>query len=308
LYRAYQVGLETGDVEVRIVLFMSRWHGTPFVAFTHFVPRLQFALVNSNMCFGYMLLSGQSLKAIEEKTNEFFKAAVTYKQEFTLGTMRPALKCLGILMNKVERPTGFAFQDDLKLSEEAGDEAAAWIIHFMQLMLSYMFGDYETAAQEADAMEPMMKLHLHPGFSSILAAYCLALLAIVNNRRGRHRREILSKVRWNVKRLEDFSSYIPENSLHKLSLVQAELAVIDGDYGVARGKFMIAISLSIELADLALCAVANERFAIFIKSRQGNGADATKRFRDAHVAYKKWGVIAKAKQMEEDMPQLLSKE
>lgn len=253
-------------------------------------------------------MSGQSLEAIEKKTSEFYKTAVTYKQEFTLGTMRPALKCLDILMGKVERPKGFAFQDDLIHSKEAGDEAAAWIIHFMQLMLSYMFGDYETAAQEADAMEPMMKLHLHPGFSSILVAYCLALLAIVANHRGCHRREILSKVRRCVKRLEYFASYIPENSLHKLSLVQAELAVIEGDYGIARGKYMIAISLSVELADLALCAVAGERFAVFTKSQGGNEADADRRFREAHDAYKKWGAIAISKQMEQEMPQLLSKE
>jgi len=258
------------------------------------------------MCFGYMLLSGQSLVSIEEKTREFYETAVSFKQEFTLGTMRPALKCLDILMGKLEQPTGFAFEADLKRSLEAKDEAAAWIIHFMQLMLSYMFGDFETAAREAKAMEGMMRLHLHPGFSSILVAYCLALLAVADSRRGSDRREILSKVKKIVKMLENFSVYIPENSLHKLNLVQAELAVINGDFGVARGKFLVATSLSTELDDLAMCAVACERFAVFLQSSQSNRTGAVHRFREAHAAYKKWGAVAKVEQMEKEMPELLS--
>lgn len=281
LYRGYQVGLETGDIE--------------------------FALVNSNMCFGYMLLSGQSLERVEEKTTEFYDTALLYKQETTLGTMRPALKCLHILMGKVERPTGFAFSADLTRSEEAKDEAAIWIIHFMQLMISYFFGDYNTAAQEAEAMEAMLRLHLHPGFSSLLVAYCLALLTMANNCHGRARRELLKKVRRSMKRLEQFSSYIPENALHKLSLVQAELAVVNGDLGQARGKYLVAISLASELDDLAMRAIGCERFAVFVKS-QGDGIGALHRFQEAHEAYKKWGAIAKVKQMEKEMPELVSEE
>lgn len=282
LYRAYQVGLETGDIE--------------------------FALVDANMCFGYMMLSGQSLESVEEKTREFYETAVTYKQEFTLGTMRPALKCLNILMGKLERPTGFAFESDLARATEAKDEAAVWIIHFMQLMLSYLFGDYESAAQEADYMEAMLKLHLHPGFSSIIVAYCLAYLAVANRRRGRDRRQLLSKANGGMKTLEKFSKYIPENSLHKLSLVEAELAVVNGDNAIARGKYLIAISVSAELDDQAMRAVACERFAIFLQSNERDGTTTARRFREAHEAYKRWGASAKVEQMEKEMPELLSPE
>lgn len=210
LYRAYQVGMETGDVE--------------------------FALVDSNLCFSYMLLSGQSLATVETRTREFYDTALEYKQDLTLGTMRPALKCLHMLMGKLPIPTGFAFQSDLDRAVEAKDEAAIWIIHFLQLMLSYMLNDYEAAARETQFMGPMLQLHLHPGFSSILVAYCMALLAVANKRQGRERRKLLSNVYRNVRKLKQFSTYIPENSLHKLSLVEAELAVVNGDYGVARGK------------------------------------------------------------------------
>lgn len=260
------------------------------------------------MCFGYMLLSGQALVSVEEKTKEFYDTAVIYKQEFTLGTMRPALKCLHILMGKLELPTGFAFEADLARSTEAKDEAAEWIMHFMQLMLSYIFGDFETAAHEANAMEAMFHLHLHPGFSSLLVAYCMALLAVANQRPERARKELLSKVKRNVKKLEQFSVYIPENSLHKLSLVQAELAVVSGDYGVARGKFLAAISLSTELDDLAMRALACERFAVFLQRSDRDGTGTARRFREAHGAYREWGATAKVEQMETEMPELLSKE
>lgn len=254
-----------------------------------------------------MLLSGQSLVSVEEKTREFYETAVNYKQETTLGTMRPALKCLHIMMGKLERPVGFAFESDLKRAMEAKDEAAVWIIHFMQLMLSYMFGDFETAAQEADSMQAMLNPRLRPGFSSLIVAYCLALLAVVNQRHGRARRELLSRVKQSVKQLERFSMYIPENSLHKLSLVQAELAVANGDHGLAQGKFLVAISLSAELDDLATRSVACERFALFLESNQRDGTRTARSFRDAYEAYKKWGCQAKTEQMERDMPELLSK-
>lgn len=254
-----------------------------------------------------MLLSGQSIERVEEKTREFYETAVMYKQELILGTMRPALKCLHILMGRIERPTGFAFEADLTRSIEAKDEAAVWIIHFMQLMLYCIFGDHPEAAREAKEMEAMLRLHQHPGFSSILVAYCLALLASAHDYQGRARRQLLSKVKRSMKKLEQFSSYIPENSLHKLSLVQAELAVFNGDCGRARGKYMVAISLSSELDDLAMHAVACERFAIFLKS-QGDGTGSVRRFREAKEAYKRWGAIAKVEQMEKEMPELLSQE
>lgn len=259
------------------------------------------------MCFGYLLLSGQSIEIVEKRTKEFYETAVMYKQETTLGTMRPALKCLHILMGKIERPSGSSFEADLTRSTKARDEAAVWIIHFMQLMLSYLFGDYIMAAQEATGVEAMLRLHLHPGFSSIIVAYCLALLAVANDCHGRDRRQLLSKVKRSIKILEKFSLYIPENSLHKLFLVQAELAVVNGDCGEARGKYMVAISLSSELDDLACCAIACERLAIFLKNK-GDGIGSVRRFQEAHNAYKRWGATAKAEQMEQDMPELLSRE
>jgi len=58
---------------------------------------------------------------------------------------------------------------------------------------------------------------------------------------------------------------------------------------------------------LVTCAVANERFAVFLRS-QGDGTGAARRFRDAHSAYKAWGAIAKVQQLEKEMPELLSPE
>lgn len=167
-----------------------------------------------------------------------------------------------------------------------------------------MFCDYDTAAKEAEGLEHHMKLHLHPGFSGVLTTYCLSLLNLAHRQRsGRARRRHLLSVKANMKKLKNFSEYVPENCLHKLHFVQAELAIVNGNHDLARSKYESTISLAAEVDVSWICALASERFAYFLQD-QGDEGGALCKFREAHSAYTVWGATAKAHKLEESMPKL----
>lgn len=251
-----------------------------------------------------MLFSGDLIVSVEEKMREYYKTAVAYKQDTALLMIRPLLRFLHIMMNELEVPQGIAFPGDLARAKDGNDEFAAWAIHFLQVLLAYIFGDYEVAANEAREIQGHLRVHLHPGFSGVLTLHCLALLAVARGRHGLARRRLLTEVKRSMKKLEQFSLYVPDNCMHKLNFVEAELAVVNRNYGLARSKYSDTISLASEINVSWIQALASERFALFLQG-QGDDDGAAVRFRDSHEAYQKWGAVAKVEQLEKQMPNLL---
>jgi len=302
LIQAYQVGLESGDVQV------CRFHWILCCIMMFSSPRtsLQYALYNSILVdFGFMLFSGDLIVSVEEKMRDYYKTAIAYKQDTALLMIRPLIRFLHILMGELERRSGAALEVDLVRARDGDDEFAAWAIHFLQVLLAYIFGDLETAATEAKEIEGHLRVHLHPGFSGVVTCHCLALLSSAPHRHGIARRRLMSKVKRSMKKLEQFSLCVPDNCLHKLNFVQAELAVVNGKYSLARTKYTETISRSTDLGVLWISALASERFAIFLEA-QGDESGAAVKFRDAHSAYKSWGAIAKVQHLEKEMPKLFT--
>ena len=280
LLQAYHTGIETGDI--------------------------QFAMVAAMMFEGYIFFSGERMEPIEKETRGFNEKAEELKQTTALGLLRPDLKLLQILMGKIEKPSRLEMlSSDLQLAVEAGDKSTACVIHFLRLTLNFIFCDFEAAAVEAKATEEMLQLpYVHPGLSCLLTFHCLALLVVAPCRRVLARRRLLHAVKKSMSLLESFSLCVPENCLHSLNLVQAELALVNGQINLARTKFIIAISVATSFKDLMIHAIACERYSSFLKD-QGDQAGALDNIREAHSTYKAWGAIAKVQKMEIDFPSLM---
>lgn len=72
-----------------------------------------------------MLFSGAAtVQSVEIKMREYYKTAIAFKQDTALGTLRPCLKFLAIVMGKLDVPYATAFREDLALATEAKDEFA----------------------------------------------------------------------------------------------------------------------------------------------------------------------------------------
>lgn len=265
-------------------------------------------MVGAIMFEGYMFFCGEPMPPIEEETAGFCETAVSLKNETALSLLRPDLTLLRILMGKIDRLIGLEMlQSDLAFTMEANDKASSCIIHFLQLVSAYLFGDFETAASQAKLVEEVLRLpYIHPGFSCILTFHCLALLAVAPRWHGLARRRLLSKVKQSLHLLEQFALCVPENCLHSYNLVRAELAVLDKNYRLARSKFLIAIAVATKSNDMMMHAVACERFASFLRDTGDDSSVSADNFREAKSSYVEWGATAKVQAMEREMPELLS--
>jgi predicted ATPase len=238
----------------------------------------------------------------------YLETAVTQKQETGLLLLRPALQFVQNLTGKSENPLiligDFFREGDLTRAEELHDEVSVCVVHLLKLILAYTFSNFETAAREAEDMEPILfASFLHPGFSSILTYYSVALVTVAGNHHGYARKRLVAKARKSLKMLKSFSKYVPESCLDKIYFVEAELAAVTGNYMSARDKYMITIALSAQFGDLMLRSIACERVAAFLRDR-ADESGANHYFREAHSAYTSWGAIAKVEQLEKDMPEL----
>ena len=251
-----------------------------------------------------MVLSGDAIPQIEEEVTSLIDAAVARRQEHVLHMCRPVLRFIQILMGKKEGMPDD--ESDPTSAMDAQDDMGVDFFHFGQTLTAYIFNDYNAAAKEArEIKHAVLSLYGHPSMSCLLTFRSLALLAVCNQYRGRARRNILSTVAKTIKQLEQFCLYTPENCLAKTNLLQAELAAVTGKDGLARCKYMGAIAVAAEVDDLMLRAIAYERVARFLQQR-GDESDANRYFRNAHSAYQDWGATAKVKQMQKEMPDLLS--
>jgi class 3 adenylate cyclase/GAF domain-containing protein len=139
--------------------------------------------------------------------------------------------------------------------------------------------------------------------------YCLyhslALLALFAESTKSEKEEILKKVTANQEKVNLWAQHAPMNYLHKYHLVEAERARVLGNDKEARDYYDQAIELAHEHKYLNEESLAYELAARFYLER-GQSRLARYYMRDAHYAYRRWGAVAKVKDLEKKYPQLLA--
>ena len=261
----------------------------------------------------YHIFSGDSLVAFEKEAIGYSETFALHKQDIALRMVLPGIQFAQNLMGKNGDPlklVGDVVKDEATISgilvqaAESNDEISLAFINYFLLVLAYVFNDYEAAAEGALRMERIMHPpYLHPSMSSPYTFYCLALLAVLNNRKGCTRRKILSMVRRSIKKLMKFSLRTPENCLGKAYLLQAELAATTGKNQEARCNYVSAISVAARFGDFMIHAIACER-AARLCTKCGDEPAAISYFREACSAYTEWGAFAKADQLNKEIPAL----
>ena len=81
--------------------------------------------------------------------------------------------------------------------------------------------------------------------------------------------------------------------------MEAEFAVVEGDFFSAHAKYVSAIALSREAGLMMQVAVTNERAGLYFLSRNDEESALTF-LRNAVTGYKDWGATAKVEQMENE--------
>jgi class 3 adenylate cyclase len=178
-------------------------------------------------------------------------------------------------------------------------------IYFYKLYLGYLFEDYQQALENAALVEK----HIKSAVGSVPLSHfynSLVHLAIYSDASKSEQKQILKKVESNQKKIKKWASSAPMTHLHKFYLVEAERHRVLGHKDKATDCYERAIELAKEHEYINDEALAHELAAKFYLSL-GKAKIAQVYMLDARYCYRKWGAVAKVKDLEVRYPQLLSR-
>ncbi len=167
-----------------------------------------------------------------------------------------------------------------------------------KLMLSYIFGEYFKAVENAAIAEKSLGgvtgLFVVPLFYFYDS---LAHLAIYHTAKECEKQAILEKVQSNQQKMELWATHAPTNHLHRFYLVEAERYQILGQKLEAMDYYENSIAKSQENGFLQEEALAYELAGKFYQSL-GKELIHQTYITKAYYAYIRWGAIAKVKYLE----------
>jgi diguanylate cyclase (GGDEF)-like protein len=178
---------------------------------------------------------------------------------------------------------------------------------FNQLILCYLFQQFDQAIANADLAEPYLEAVTATALVPLFRFYdALARLAAYSQTTPAQQKQTLQRVRSAQKQLHSWADHAPDNHLHRVYLLQAELHRVLGQRLKAMDSYDRAIALAQEHQYVHEEALAQELAARFYLA-QDKGAIAQIYLQNALYCYSRWGAKAKVKQMEAQYPHLLKK-
>ena len=284
LLDAYLSGLETGDLE--------------------------YATYSACVHSYHSLVMGKELTRLEREMGMYSNAFRQLNQETLFYYNQLHRQVVLNLMDRAEdkcRLIGESY-DEIKMLPihlAANTTNICHSIYFYKLYLGYLFEDYQQALENAVLVEKNIKsavgaVPLSHFYNSLLH------LAIYFDASKSEQKQILKKVESNQKKLKKWANYAPMNHLQKFYLVEAERHRVLGHKAEATDCYDRAIELAKEHEYINDEALAHELAAKFYLSL-GKAKIAQVYMLDARYCYRKWGAVAKVKDLEARYPQLLSR-
>jgi predicted ATPase/signal transduction histidine kinase/tRNA A-37 threonylcarbamoyl transferase component Bud32 len=283
LLEAYQIGLESGDLE-----FTAR---------------------AVNLYAYYSYFAGKELSQVEEKMNTYMGVIQRLKQEEVLIYIRLYRQAVLNLMSDTAQPwllLGDTFnEEEMQNCLSSANKTTLCHYHINKLILSYLFHEYDAAANHALSAEIYVNNVLGLLIIPIFYFYdSLTQLALYNTVHKFQQEVILKKVRANQHKIKRWAKHAPMNFLHKYYLVEAEQQRILGNNLKAMEAYDYAIDLAKRHGYLNDEALAYELTMKFYLSL-GKNLIAKAYFREAHYCYLRWGATRKVKDLEERYPKLV---
>ncbi|HEY9650076.1 MAG TPA: AAA family ATPase [Coleofasciculaceae cyanobacterium] len=283
LIDAYQNGVESGDFE--------------FAGYAAY----------NVCCHSYFV--GQELTELEHTMTTYSKAISQIRREnplnWTAILWQTVLNLLGRSEN-TSRLMGYAYNEEQSLpcAIQANDRPEIHYLYLNKLILSYLFGEYHQAVQNAINAEQYLD-----GITALIAVPLfhfydsLAHLSELNHAEESQKETWLNRVKINQEKMQTWANYASMNYLHKFYLVEAEKARILGQTLEAEEFYEQAISGASENEFIQEEALAYELAAKFYLER-GRTKIAQTYMREAHYCYERWGATAKIRDLETRYPKL----
>ncbi|MEH2412364.1 trifunctional serine/threonine-protein kinase/ATP-binding protein/sensor histidine kinase [Nostoc sp.] len=285
LTEAYQVGLETGDIE--------------YAAWASYVRSFH----------GYFI--GQELAELEKQMGDYAEVYSNFRQEKPLMYTNSFRQAILNLLGESTNPSylsGAVYdaQTIRPLQEQAGDRTGLCFSYANELILCYLFKNY-TGASEA-AINAITYLDGVTSAAVVPIVYfyqALTQLILYPTATAIKQKQILKKVTSHQKKLKKWAHHAPMNHQHKFYLVEAEWHRILLQKNKAMELYDRAISLAKENEYIQEEALSNELAAKFYLD-WGKEKIAQVYMQEAYYCYARWGAKAKTEDLEKRYPQLLA--
>mmetsp|Transcript_5487 Transcript_5487/g.15949 ORF Transcript_5487/g.15949 Transcript_5487/m.15949 type:complete len:361 (+) Transcript_5487:638-1720(+) len=259
----------------------------------------EYAAMDAHLYTGTALHSGYPLEKLVEEMKGYSKQMLEYNQTFIHTLNAPirqtSLNLLGRSANPVKL-IGEEMDEDclLRSAEENSDELIYSMINLFRMWLAYLFKEYELAA---DMIE---KNRDHYGKESKLArfdpvctyAFYSGLTALVLARKE-GKSKWLGTIEKATRRMEVLTASCAWNCQHKLDLMRAEFAYLEGNKSQAAGLYASAVELAAKHHFIHDHALALELAGTFYLENGDDNA-ASGLLKEAHACYVKWGAHSKA--------------
>lgn len=255
--------------------------------------------------------SGMNLAQWRDELTETRAAVKQLRQGNTLDYVDIALQLHDNLTGKAPVPTrlqGEHYDVDAKRKwhEEIGDKSLLVMDHDFSQWVLYLFGDYEAALREADAMS--VDATNVGGFFMISRNYMLDSLirlaspALTDPAR---RKRLLRQVASNQKKLSAWARNNPANFQNKYCLVEAERLRIDGREFDAHAWYDKSIQAAVQQGFVHEQALANERCGL-MHMAAGRYTLGQPYLSQALALYQQWGAHGKVNDLQQRFPQLIN--
>jgi PAS domain S-box-containing protein len=283
LARAHQIGMENEDVEYAIIAAMS-------------------ASANA-------FVLGGDLNSIENNLVERIAEAKRHQQipMYYMGSIY--LQATRNLTNNVNAPwllEGDTFSENelIQFQELKVDDTALANLFVNKLYLAFLFGRFDHALAFADQVSRhITAIQASPAIPFFRTFETLACINSLGSATPIKNAALQLRIWRNRKMLRKWAHHSPENILHRLHLVEAELAAHRGNQLEAMEHFELAIRFARENGYLNDLALAHERAGEFYRSA-GKPDLAMYFLGNAVKNYKRWGAGNKVRQLQNQYPEL----
>jgi PAS domain S-box-containing protein len=284
LEKGYEFGLKTGDFE-----------NASYDA--------EFCCINS-------YFAGAELQQLEQLFEFYGESMRRIRAEAAANIIAPYWQAVKNLLSASGDPcilTGERFNQATRLPiyEQEHNHVALAAFYVNQLLLCYLFENYEQALESSESAEyhtgGMLGMFTH----SVAIFYdSLTRIQVYPHRTPAEQAKLLEKISANQQIMKGLADSAPMNFLHKFYLVEAERMRLDGEGMATLDYYDKAVSLARENGFTQEEALANELAAKFC-SEKGKEEFAKAYMKEAYRCYESWGAVRKVKDLEARYSHLL---
>lgn len=270
----------------------------------------EYAIHAASVYVSNALAAGRDLQHLREEVSELLRSYRALGQGPLLHHLACYQQYILCLLGESEnsaRLVGEAYDIDQQLPqlEQATDQASLYTARFTQMLLDYLFGQYEQAlaqARRARALQAAVQgFYATATYLFIDSLSCLGVIA--ESKTPNFRRRLLRRAASNQRRLKRLAKQNPANFLNKYLLVQAERLRVQGRDFAAHTKYDHSIALAQQEGVLHEQAIANELCGS-MHLRAGRLTIAEPYLWRAHELFHRWGAVAKVEDLERRYPQV----